>query len=108
MNLYFRSNQIPALANYNFKQRAYIISIALSLLSPPQKFILNVIKLFMLSTLFIAIARFEGWNMTLPLIGLVVFYPLITHPLSFHMANKNLDKAIKKYQVEQQEQEEID
>ncbi|WP_111976656.1 DUF6170 family protein [Algibacillus agarilyticus] len=101
MALYFSAAKIPALADYTFKQRSRILSIALSLISVPDKLFLNVVKLALLAPLFILIARVEGWLILLPLVALVTFYPLITNPLMLFFAQKELDNAIKKFTAEE-------
>ena len=60
MALYLASNKIPALSEYNIQQRQAILAIAQTKLSAPQKFILNIIKLFLLIPPFFFIANLQG------------------------------------------------
>jgi len=83
--LYFNSQNIPELAGLTFAQRMQVIRTAADKLSAPIKIALNIIKLILLSTLFILIARAEGWTIVGYVLLLVIAYPLITRPLTFYL-----------------------
>jgi len=68
MAFYFKSSQIPELKDYTFTERARIITQAQAYFTVPDKFIVNIAKLLVLSPLFIMVAKFEEWWMLLPMI----------------------------------------
>lgn len=98
--LYLNSKSIPELQGLTFAQRMQIIRIAAGRLSVPVKVFLNVVKLVILSILFILIARAEGWSVVGYLFILVVVYPLLTRPLTFFLC-RNLFLAIRRQQFPQ-------
>ncbi|MDP4982781.1 DUF6170 family protein [Pseudoalteromonas tunicata] len=91
--IYFTSRNIPTLQGLKFTQRADIIKIALSYLSTPQKTILNILKLLIITPLFLVLASVDSWYVLLYLIGVGLSYPLITNPLSYHFIRNNVEKA---------------
>jgi hypothetical protein len=88
--IYFNSQSIPELQGLNFSQRMQVIRAAADRLPAPTKITLNIIKLVILSVLFILIARAEGWAIAGYVLLLVVLYPLITRPLTFYLCRKHL------------------
>ncbi|AWB67406.1 hypothetical protein C2869_13580 [Saccharobesus litoralis] len=106
MALYFSSSQVPALQKYSFSNRIQILAIAISLLSVPQKLLLNIAKLIILTALFFIVAKLQGWTMLLPMVAIVVTYPLVINPMMLFMAQKNLKRAIEKYEHEAAKQAE--
>ncbi|MCU4674968.1 DUF6170 family protein [Catenovulum sp. 2E275] len=101
MAFYFKSSQIPELKPYTFTQRARIITQAQAYFTVPDKFILNIAKLIVLSPIFVMVARFEQWWMLIPMIIVGICYPLITNPIQLNLAKKYLPQALKVYQAEQ-------
>ncbi|MER2491440.1 DUF6170 family protein [Catenovulum sediminis] len=106
MAFYLKSSQIPELKTYSFTERAQIISIALSFMSVPDKFILNMSKLVVLAPIFIMVAKFEEWWMLIPMIIVGICYPLITNPIQLNLARKHLPKALRSFQAERTQQDE--
>lgn len=86
--LFFNSQSIPELAGLTFEQRMAVIRLATDRLSVPTKLVLNIIKLVILFSFFMAIARAEGWHIVYYVLGLLVVYPLITRPLTFHYSRR--------------------
>ncbi|EJI85762.1 MULTISPECIES: DUF6170 family protein [Alishewanella] len=86
--IYFNSQSIPELQGLNFSQRMQIIRTAADRLPAPTKITLNIIKLIILSVLFIMIARADGWAIAGYILLLVVLYPLITRPITFYLCRK--------------------
>ncbi|MFN3900101.1 MAG: DUF6170 family protein, partial [Alishewanella aestuarii] len=86
--IYFNSQSIPELKGLNFSQRMQIIRTAADRLPAPTKITLNIIKLIILSVLFIMIARADGWAIAGYILLLVVLYPLITRPITFYLCRK--------------------
>lgn len=93
--MYLITQHIPELAGLNFQQRMRVIKQAVALLPVPQKILLNVLKLIILTHFFSILARFEGWILLpyLLLAGLV--YPLITNPVTFMLTASRLAEARK-------------
>jgi len=83
--IYFNSQSIPELQGLTFSQRMQVVRAAADRLSVPIKIALNIIKLIILSALFILIARAEGWAIVGYVLLLVIAYPLITRPLTFFL-----------------------
>lgn len=100
MAFYFKSSQIPELKSYSFTQRAHIIKLAQAHFTVPDKFILNVSKLVVLSPIFVMVAQFEAWWMLLPMLVVGLCYPLITNPIQLNLAKKYLSKALKNYKAQ--------
>lgn len=88
--IYFNSQSIPELQGLNFSQRMQVIRTAADRLPAPTKITLNIIKLVILSVLFILIARAEGWMIVGYIALLVVLYPLITRPITFYLCRKQI------------------
>ncbi|EHR42079.1 DUF6170 family protein [Alishewanella jeotgali] len=86
--IYFNSQSIPELQGLNFSQRMQVIRTAADRLPAPTKITLNIIKLVILSVLFILIARAEGWMIVGYIVLLVILYPLITRPITFYLCRK--------------------
>ncbi|GEM_PF-2402648 len=103
MAFYFKSSQIPELKDYTFTERARIITQAQAYFTVPDKFIVNIAKLLVLSPLFIMVAKFEEWWMLLPMIVVVFCYPLITNPIQLNIAKKYLPQAIKVFKAESEQ-----
>lgn len=83
--IYFNSQSIPELQGLTFSQRMQVVRAAADRLSVPIKIALNIIKLILLSAMFILIARAEGWTIVGYVLLLVIVYPLITRPLTFFL-----------------------
>lgn len=88
--LYLNSQSIPELKGLTFAQRMQVIRAAADRLPVPTKILLNVIKLIILSVLFIFIARAEGLAILGYIIVLIVVYPLVTRPLTFYLCRSQL------------------
>lgn len=88
--LFFNSQKIPELAGLNFSQRMQVMRTAADRLPVPAKITLNIIKLVILSLMFILIARSEGWLALAYILSLLILYPLITRPLTFALCRSQL------------------
>ena len=86
--LVFFSSQINALKHLKIRDRQAVIAISLSMLSPVNKVLLRIIKLLLLSPLFLIFAVFEGWL-------LIPF--LLTTPIEINFAKKHLCEALTQY-----------
>ncbi|WP_016957976.1 DUF6170 family protein [Catenovulum agarivorans] len=106
MAFYLKSSQIPELKSFSFTERAQILLLATSYMTVPDKFILNITKLAILTPIFIMVAKFEEWWMLIPMVIVALCYPLVTNPIQLNLAKKHLDKAIKTFKAEQMDDEE--
>lgn len=83
--IHFNSHKIPELAGLTFAQRMQLTRAAADKLTTPVKVMLNIIKLCILTPLFILIARANGWEIVGYILLLLVLYPLVTRPITFHL-----------------------
>ncbi|MDX1677576.1 DUF6170 family protein [Arsukibacterium sp.] len=81
--LYFNSHKIPELRGLNFAQRMQVVRACADKLPAPTKVGLNILKLLVLSGLFILIARADGWAIAGYVLLLIIAYPLITRPITY-------------------------
>lgn len=88
--LFLNSQKIPELAGLNFAQRMQVLRTAADRLPVPTKITLNIIKLIILSLMFILIARAEGWFIVGYIVALIIIYPLVTRPLTFLLCRGQL------------------
>ena len=102
MALYLASNKIPALSEYNIQQRQAILAIAQTKLSAPQKFILNIIKLFLLIPPFFFIANLQGLAVIAALIIVLCAYFIILRPVMLLFTQQHLASAIAQYKKSEQ------
>lgn len=91
--LYLNSKNIPELAGLNFSQRMDILRRAADMLPVPTKIGLNIVKLLVLTPLFLLIARASGLDILWYALALVVLYPLVTRPLTFLLCRPFLQKV---------------
>lgn len=90
--IFFNSKNIPELAGLNFAQRMEVVRQAANLLPVPTKITLNIIKLLILTPLFLLMARSSGWYIVGYAVLLIVLYPAITRPLTFALCRKHFAK----------------
>lgn len=93
----FFSSQINALKHLKIRDRQVVIAISLSMLSPVNKVLLRIIKLLLLSPLFLIFAVFEGWLLIPFLLLGGLCYPLLTTPIEINFAKKHLSEALIQY-----------
>ncbi|KMT66655.1 DUF6170 family protein [Catenovulum maritimum] len=103
MRFYFKSSQIPELENYSFKDRSQILAIALTFMTAPDKFILNLLKLLIITPVFILAARAAEWWVLIPMLLAGIFYPIITTPVQLTLSAKYIEKALKKWKKHSEE-----
>lgn len=88
--LYFSSRAIPELAGLNLNQRMQVIRATADQLPAPTKIILNIIKLLILTPLFLLIARSSGWEIVAYVVLLLISYPVITRPITFALCRPKM------------------
>lgn len=102
--IYFNSQKIPELAGLTFAQRMQLTRAAADRLTTPVKVMLNIIKLCILTPLFILIARANGWEILGYIVLLLVLYPLVTRPITFHLCRSQFVALRRKYFPEEKQQ----
>lgn len=70
-------------------------------MTAPEKFILNMIKLAILTPVFIFAARVGELWVVIPLLLIGILYPIMTKPFQLNISAKYIPKAIKKWQAQQ-------
>ena len=93
----FFSSQVTPLKPFKIRQRQQIIALALSHLTPMQKISLRILKLLLLTPVFLSLAYIEGWLLLPALLLTGVAYPLLTTPLEIQFAKDHLQHAIKEF-----------
>lgn len=88
--LYFSSRAIPELAGLDLQQRMQVIRQAADQLPAPTKVILNIIKLLILTPLFLLMARSSGWEIIGYIVLLLISYPVITRPITFALCRPKM------------------
>ena len=93
----FFSSQLDQLKHLKVRQRQDVIALALSQLSPTDKVLLRIIKLLLLSPLFLIFTVFKGWILIPFLILGGLCYPLLSTPIEINFAKKHLSDALKQF-----------
>ncbi|CAM3866020.1 DUF6170 family protein [Rheinheimera salexigens] len=88
--LYFSSRGIPELAGLDLNQRMQVIRLTADQLPAPTKVMLNIIKLLILTPLFLLIARSTGWEIVGYMVLLLISYPVITRPITFALCRPRM------------------
>jgi hypothetical protein len=92
MAIYFSSKNIPQLENLSFAERQQTILQAAKKLTPPEKLILNIIKLLIVVPLFLYMAWLAGWAKALPPVLAFVAYVLVYRPVYLKLVSKHFAK----------------
>ena len=82
---------------FNLQQRQAILALAQAKLSPPEKLILNIIKLMLLIPPFLFIANLQGVAIAASIVVVLVAYFIILRPIMLHFTLKHLNAAINQY-----------
>jgi len=82
---------------FNLQQRQTILALAQAKLSPPEKLILNIIKLMLLIPPFLFIANLQGVAIAASIVVVLVAYFIILRPIMLHFTLKHLNSAINQY-----------
>lgn len=82
---------------FNLQQRQAILALAQAKLSPPEKLILNIIKLMLLIPPFLFIANLQGVAIAASIVVVLVAYFIILRPIMLHFTLKHLNSAINQY-----------
>ncbi|MFC3032380.1 DUF6170 family protein [Pseudoalteromonas fenneropenaei] len=92
-----RLSKIAVLSDFKHTERQAILSIALSQLSVQQKIIMRVLKLLLLTPVFISLAYFQGWILLPILLVAGLIYPLLTVPIEIQFAKPHFGSAIENF-----------
>ena len=95
--IYFLASQIPALQSFSHRERLALVADALALLSPQQRILMNVIKLILITPLFLFLVRFDGWHMLPWLLLAGLAYPILVLPVRHYFASLHLSEAISEH-----------
>jgi len=97
--MYFSPRQIPELKAFSLMERAVIVQRAQHLMPAPRRWLANVLKLVVLSCLFVLLVNVAGWYwQVLTLLAAGLSYPLLLQPINLNLARPYLAAAIKHYQ----------
>lgn len=91
------SSQLDELKHLKIRKRQEVIALSLSMLSPTEKVLLRIIKLLLLSPLFLIFTIFKGWILIPFLIIGGLCYPLLTTPIEINFAKKHIVDALKQF-----------
>ncbi len=90
MTIYFSSKDIPELANYSIQERQLRIAQAAKKLTPPEKLIINLIKLLIVVPMFLYMAWLDGWAVTLPPVLGFLAYIVVYRPVYLRIVSRHL------------------
>jgi len=97
MAFIFSTNKLPELENFTLMQRQQILALAAAKLTAPEKFVLNILKLFMLVPPFLFLAQLDGIFFVFSLFGVLAIYFILLRPISLIFTRKYLCAAIKQF-----------
>lgn len=87
----FSTNQIEELKDHSIKERQEVMAKAMKKLTVPEKLILNIMKLALLTPPFIYLARQDWGTLIISLLGVSAAYFLIMRPTSLMFARKYIE-----------------
>ena len=91
MKFHLTSRTIPELKGKALSERLHDIDKASKRLTPPEKMLLNIIKLLIIVPVFVFILRAnEDWTALLWGFGFILLYPLILKPIQLNLIRKYL------------------
>lgn len=93
MKIYFNTRQIPALANTTVRERIALINHANKKLTGPEKMLLNISKLLIITPAFLFIAWYSEqiWLVIAIIISALACYPLVLRPMQLSLCAKYID-----------------
>ncbi len=91
MKLYFTARQLPNLDSLPLQERLATIADAQKRLTLPEKLFLNLIKLAILTSIFVLFTgQFEPFTVVIGVILSIALYPLLLRPLHLTILSKYL------------------
>ncbi|UAA38127.1 hypothetical protein KIH87_15755 [Paraneptunicella aestuarii] len=91
MAFYFSSKQLPGLENSSVQERLEAINQANRQLTGPEKMLLNITKLLIITPTFLLLAwYYDQWFSVLIIVAGIAAYPLILRPLQLSLCAKYL------------------
>jgi hypothetical protein len=97
MAFIFSTNKLTELEDFTLMQRQQILALAANKLTAPEKFVLNILKLFMLVPPFLFLAQLDGIFFVFSLFGVLAVYFILLRPISLLFTRKYLTAAIKQF-----------
>jgi len=91
--MHFSSHTLPELHGLNFAQRMQVIRKAADQIPTPKKLVLNLVKLVLLVPMFLLLSQFNQPIDLLPVLLLLLAYPLLTRPLTFFFCQPFLENS---------------
>lgn len=97
MKLYFFSKHIPGLEKLPLAERVVAVEKASNRLTPPEKFLLNIIKLMVIVPAFAVVLRVsEDWKALIYAAAIIMLYPIVLKPVQYSLCAKYIAKYIAK------------
>lgn len=91
MKFYFTHRAIPELTDLTLEERLSALQAANQKLTPPERLLLNLLKLLILVPVFALILRSsEDWTALIWAAVVILIYPIIVRPIQFNMSRKYL------------------
>lgn len=93
--IYFSPRQVPELKQFTLTERAALVLQAQHLMPTPRRWLANMIKLVVLSALFVLLINVQGWYwQVLTLLAAGLSYPLLLQPVNLNLARPYIPKAV--------------
>ena len=91
MKFYFTAQSIPELQQKSMDERLQAVDKATKKLTPPEKLVLNIIKLLIIVPVFALILRVgQDWTALLWAALFISLYPFLLRPVQLNMIRKYL------------------
>jgi len=91
MKLYFTYRSLPELKDKPLEQRLENVNRATKKLTPPEKMLLNIVKLLVIVPVFALILRAgQDWTSMLWASLFIILYPVVLKPIQLGMIRKYL------------------
>ncbi len=97
MKIYFSAKQLPGLNDMTVNERLKVIELASKKLTVPEKFLLNLVKLFVLVPAFVLIFRWaKDWSSIGYALVLFMVYPIILRPFQYGVCAQYIPAVLAK------------
>lgn len=91
MKFYFTHRAIPELADKSLEERLQALQAANKKLTPPERLLLNLLKLLVLVPVFVLILQAgKDWIALFWAALVILIYPVLVRPIQFNMSRKYL------------------
>ncbi len=97
MKLHFTSKHIPGLEKLSIQDRLGIIAKANKRLSGPEKLFLNILKLLIITPIFVLLTGQFGWIITIAgILICVLLFPAMLRPIQLALCAKYIPELLRK------------